>query len=74
MEEAHQWHSRRSTLTSGMEPEMQSFILCTVLTESKLTPRKGQRAILGLPSQSAHSPSLNTGSPGCLEIHWSNKF
>ncbi len=25
-----------------------------------------QRVILGLPSQSAHPPSLNTGSPGCL--------
>ncbi len=28
---------------------------------------RNQRAILGLPSQSAHRPSFNTGSPGCHE-------
>ena len=26
----------------------------------------GERAILGLPSQSAHPCSINTGAPGCL--------
>ncbi len=25
-----------------------------------------EKVILGLPSKSAHPPSLNTGSPGCL--------